>query len=166
MEQNASPSCWNPQEDHLLALSKQQLASDLAMEDYIVNWVISGALFWSTTFLLVRSLFRNRSFDFCNRVVSTIHAVVAVSFASFSVQDWRCPACPLASRSSPLQAIEVNSRLRILLPDVRTQTKSPLFHWFLSDEGVGCDAVLFDLWYGMLPVRQKSKDGQLNPPRS
>ncbi|THU52990.1 hypothetical protein C4D60_Mb10t09730 [Musa balbisiana] len=73
------------------------------MEDYIVNWVISGVLFWTATFLLVRNVFRNRSFDFCNRVVSTIHAAVAVGLASLSVQHWGCPVCPLASRSSELQ---------------------------------------------------------------
>ncbi|RZR99574.1 hypothetical protein BHM03_00029138, partial [Ensete ventricosum] len=75
------------------------------MEDYIVSWVISGVLFWTTTFLLVRSVFRNRSFDFCNRVVSTVHAAVAVGLASLSVQHWGCPVCPLASRSSAVQVL-------------------------------------------------------------
>ncbi|KAG6475102.1 TLC domain-containing protein 5-like [Zingiber officinale] len=113
------------------------------MEDYIVNWVISGALFWSTTFLLVRSLLQNRSFDFCNRVVSTIHAAVAVSFASFSVQDWRCPACPLASSSSPLQMKALSVTLSYLIYDMvcclfdENPKMDNLIHHVVSIVGIG-----------------------------
>ncbi|KAF0897958.1 hypothetical protein E2562_001652, partial [Oryza meyeriana var. granulata] len=44
-----------------------------------------------------------RSYDFCNRAVSTTHAVAAVSLACLSVADWSCPVCPLAAASSPRQ---------------------------------------------------------------
>lgn len=73
------------------------------MEDYIVNWIVSGTICWTMMFILIRKMFPDRSFDFCNRIVSTIHALLGVSLASLSVQDWRCPVCPLASKSSPWQ---------------------------------------------------------------
>lgn len=65
--------------------------------------VFFGIILWSTLFLLIRKAFPKRSFDFCNRLVSTIHASLAVTLASLSVQDWRCPVCPVASTSSPKQ---------------------------------------------------------------
>ncbi|XP_058088436.1 uncharacterized protein LOC131235312 isoform X1 [Magnolia sinica] len=73
------------------------------MEEYIVKWVILGVLCWTTTFMFVRSILPKRSFDFCNRIVSTIHASLAVYLASLSVEDWKCPVCPLGSKSSPRQ---------------------------------------------------------------
>lgn len=73
------------------------------MEDYIINLIVFGVISWTTLFLLTRRVFPKRSFDFCNRVVSTIHASLAVTLASLSVQDWSCPVCPLASKSSPHQ---------------------------------------------------------------
>ncbi|MFS7972370.1 putative TLC domain-containing protein [Helianthus anomalus] len=48
-------------------------------------------------------MFPKWSFDLCKLMVSSIHAVFAVILCSISVQDWRCPVCPLASNSSPLQ---------------------------------------------------------------
>ncbi|XP_062190609.1 uncharacterized protein LOC133893566 [Phragmites australis] len=69
----------------------------------IVSWVASGVVLWSTTFVLVRALFPKRSYDFCNRAVSTMHAVTAVCLACLSVADWACPVCPLAAASSPRQ---------------------------------------------------------------
>jgi hypothetical protein len=66
----------------------------------VVSWVASGVVLWSTAFLLVRALFPKRSYDFCNRAVSTMHAVAAVCL---SVADWSCPVCPLAAASSPRQ---------------------------------------------------------------
>ena len=80
-----------------------------AMEDpgvngsNVVSWVASGVVLWSTAFLLVRALFPKRSYDFCNRAVSTMHAVAAVCLACLSVDDWSCPVCPLAAASSPRQ---------------------------------------------------------------
>lgn len=73
------------------------------MDDSIINLIIFGVVSWTTLFLLTRKLFPNRSFDFCNRLVSIIHAILAVILASISVQDWSCPLCPLASRSSHKQ---------------------------------------------------------------
>lgn len=69
----------------------------------VVSWVASGAVLWSTAFVLVRALFPKRSYDFCNRAVSTMHAVAAVCLACLSVDDWSCPVCPLAAASSPRQ---------------------------------------------------------------
>ena len=69
----------------------------------VVSWVASGVVLWSTAFLLVRALFPKRSYDFCNRAVSTMHAVAAVCLACLSVDEWSCPVCPLATASSPRQ---------------------------------------------------------------
>nr|CAD1822822.1 unnamed protein product [Ananas comosus var. bracteatus] len=88
------------------------------MEDYVVNWVISGVVFWATTFIFVRNLFPKRSFDFCNRIVSTIHATTAVCLASLSVQSWSCPVCPLASKSSPAQMKALAVSLSYLIYDL------------------------------------------------
>ncbi|WRX31081.1 TRAM/LAG1/CLN8 homology domain - like 7 [Theobroma cacao] len=70
------------------------------MEDDIANLIVLGVLSWTTAFLLIRKTLSKRSFDFCNRIVSTIHATLAVILASRSVEDWSCPVCPLASKSS------------------------------------------------------------------
>jgi hypothetical protein len=73
------------------------------MEDNIMNLVVVGVISWTTAFVLTRRMFPKRSFDFSNRVVSTVHATLAVILSSLSVQDWSCPACPLASKASPKQ---------------------------------------------------------------
>ncbi|XP_010936650.1 uncharacterized protein [Elaeis guineensis] len=88
------------------------------MEDYIINWVFSGVVFWTTTFLVVKKLFPKRTFDFCNRIVSTIHASLAVCLASLSVQDWSCPVCPVASKSSPWQMKTLAVSLSYLIYDL------------------------------------------------
>lgn len=75
------------------------------MEDYIVNLIVIATICWTATFILIRSIFRDRPFHFSNRIVSTIHASVAVCLASLTVQDWSCPVCPLASQSSPWQVL-------------------------------------------------------------
>lgn len=72
-------------------------------EDGIFDLLHFDVLLWITVFILVRFIFIDRSFDFCNRSVSTIHATIAVTLASLSVQDWSCPFCPLASTCSPKQ---------------------------------------------------------------
>ena len=69
----------------------------------VASWVASGVVLWSTAFVLLRALFPKRSYDFCNRAVSTMHAVAAVCLACLSVDDWSCPVCPLAAASSPSQ---------------------------------------------------------------
>ncbi|KAJ1408021.1 TRAM/LAG1/CLN8-like proteiny domain [Sesbania bispinosa] len=73
------------------------------MEDYIAKTIIVGTVSWTSAFLVVRRIFPKRSFDFCNRIVSTIHAILAVTLASLSVEDWKCPICPVASKSSHKQ---------------------------------------------------------------
>lgn len=73
------------------------------MEDNLRNIVALGVISWSTLFVLIRKTCPKRSFEFCNRIVSTIHAIMAVTFASLSVEHWNCPVCPLASNSSPKQ---------------------------------------------------------------
>ncbi|KAK4722988.1 hypothetical protein R3W88_013221 [Solanum pinnatisectum] len=73
------------------------------MDNSILNLIVFGVISWTTLFLLTRKLFPNRSFDFCNRLVSTIHAILAVTLSLISVQDWNCPLYPLASRSSHKQ---------------------------------------------------------------
>ncbi|KAG5542369.1 hypothetical protein RHGRI_022039 [Rhododendron griersonianum] len=89
------------------------------MENYIINWVVIGVLSWAATFLLVRKiLFPNQSFDFCNRIVSTIHASLAVALSSLSVQDWRCPVCPMASKSSPWQMQTMAVSLAYMIYDL------------------------------------------------
>ncbi|XP_057502428.1 uncharacterized protein LOC130786199 isoform X3 [Actinidia eriantha] len=73
------------------------------MDDYIINLVVLGVISWGATFFLTRRIFPNLSFDFSNNVVSSIHASLAVVLSSLSVQDWKCPVCPLASKSSTAQ---------------------------------------------------------------
>ncbi|XP_057423592.1 uncharacterized protein LOC130717393 [Lotus japonicus] len=70
------------------------------MEDYITKIIVVGVVSWTTAFVLVRRIFPKRTFDFSNRIVSTIHATLAVTLASLSVEDWKCPICPVASKSS------------------------------------------------------------------
>ncbi|KAG6390652.1 hypothetical protein SASPL_148390 [Salvia splendens] len=74
------------------------------MEDYIVKLMVFSVAAWSTLFVAIRKIaFPKRPFDFCNRLVSTAHAFLAVALAFSSIQDWSCPVCPLASKSSPKQ---------------------------------------------------------------
>lgn len=82
---------------------------DLWMEEYIVKLVAVAVVCWSSLFVLARHLFPRRSFGFCNRLVSSIHATLAVTLAAISVQDWSCPVCPLASKSSPSQVIAMQN---------------------------------------------------------
>ncbi|XP_024970903.1 transmembrane protein 136-like isoform X1 [Cynara cardunculus var. scolymus] len=89
------------------------------MEDHDkVYLVVSGVISWTSAFLLTKKVFPKRSFDFCNRIVSTIHAVFAVVLSSLSVQDWRCPVCPLAANSSPLQMRALAVTLAYLIYDL------------------------------------------------
>ncbi|XP_075651769.1 uncharacterized protein LOC142622211 isoform X1 [Castanea sativa] len=88
------------------------------MEDNIMNLVVVGVISWSTIFLLTRRVFPKLSFDFSNRVVSAIHATLAVILASLTVQDWRCPVCPLASKSSPKQMQTLAMSLSYMIYDM------------------------------------------------
>ncbi|KAJ8762333.1 hypothetical protein K2173_007491 [Erythroxylum novogranatense] len=73
------------------------------MEKFVVDIIVYGVVSWTTLFLFFRKLLPKRSFEFCNRLVSTVHATLAVTLAALTVQDWRCPVCPFASKSSPSQ---------------------------------------------------------------
>ncbi|KAK0576045.1 hypothetical protein LWI29_011064 [Acer saccharum] len=88
------------------------------MEDYFVKLVFWGVISWTAAFLFIRKIFSNRSFEFCNRIVSTIHATLAVTMASISVEDWSCPVCPLASKSSTLQMQTMAVSLAYLIYDL------------------------------------------------
>ncbi|KAL9260743.1 TLC domain-containing protein [Drosera capensis] len=88
------------------------------MEDYVVNTIIVGVISWATLFLVTRKLLPNRSFEFCNRIVSSTHAVTAVVLASLCVQDWSCPACPLASTSTPPQMKTIAVSVSYLIYDL------------------------------------------------
>ncbi|GER35529.1 hypothetical protein STAS_11811 [Striga asiatica] len=88
------------------------------MEDYVVKVIFLGVISWTTLFLVTRKAFSGRSFDFCNRIVSTAHACSAVLLASLSVQDWACPVCPLASQSSPNQMKTIAVSVAYLIYDL------------------------------------------------
>ncbi|XWS21023.1 hypothetical protein CRYUN_Cryun30bG0019400 [Craigia yunnanensis] len=83
--------------------SKSCGRKDYNMGDDVVNLVVLGVISWTTAFVLIRKIFSKRSFEFCNRIVSTIHAILAVILASLTVEDWSCPVCSSASNSSPKQ---------------------------------------------------------------
>ncbi|XP_043712742.1 TLC domain-containing protein 5-like [Telopea speciosissima] len=88
------------------------------MEDYIMNLLVWAVISWTSAFILIRKIFPNRSFSFCNRIVSTIHASLAVTLSSLTVEDWRCPVCPLASMSSPPQMKTLTITLGYLIYDL------------------------------------------------
>ncbi|GAY68401.1 hypothetical protein CUMW_263840, partial [Citrus unshiu] len=52
------------------------------MDDYILKLVVVVVVLWTAVFLFIRKIFPNRSFNFCNRLVSTIHATLAVTLTS------------------------------------------------------------------------------------
>ncbi|OAY22729.1 TLC domain-containing protein 5 [Manihot esculenta] len=88
------------------------------MENYDLNTITLGVISWATIFLLTRKFLQNYSFEFCNRLVSSIHAIVAVTLACLSVEDWRCPACPLASNPSPSQMRALGVSVSYLIYDL------------------------------------------------
>lgn len=76
----------------------------MKMEESIPKTVVVGVISWTTAFVIARRVFFCKySFEFSNRLVSSVHAILAVTLASLSVQDWKCPLCPMASTSSPMQ---------------------------------------------------------------
>ncbi|KAF9686785.1 hypothetical protein SADUNF_Sadunf02G0025800 [Salix dunnii] len=88
------------------------------MEDHILRTTILGIISWTTAFHLFRKLLPKRSFEFCNRLVSTVHATLAVALASLSVENWACPVSPLASKSSPSQMQALAVSLSYLIYDL------------------------------------------------
>lgn len=69
----------------------------------VIKIIVFGVITWGVAFILTRRIFSSYSFDFCNRLLSTAHATIAVTLATLSVQDWSCPVCPRASKPSPQQ---------------------------------------------------------------
>ncbi|GMI91283.1 hypothetical protein like AT1G35180 [Hibiscus trionum] len=88
-------------------------------EEYdVVCLTVLGVISWATLFVFIRIIFSQRSFGFCTRIVSTIHAISALILASLSVQDWSCPVCPLASASSPKQRQALAATLGYFIYDL------------------------------------------------
>ncbi|XP_078429195.1 uncharacterized protein LOC144701290 isoform X1 [Wolffia australiana] len=85
------------------------------MEEPIVRWVVCGFIFWTAAFLALRKALPARSFDFCNRLVSTAHACAAVSLATLSVEDWTRPISPLGVPSSSWQVLSLSLSLSLSL---------------------------------------------------
>ncbi|OMO75223.1 hypothetical protein COLO4_26241 [Corchorus olitorius] len=106
------------------------------MEEDIVNLIVLGVLSWTTAFLVIRKIFSKRSYGFSNRIVSTIHATLAVTLASLSVEDWSCPVCPLASKSSVKQKRTLGVTVAYLIYDLIC---------CLFDERVGLDNMIHHL---------------------
>lgn len=99
------------------------------MEEYIQKTIVVGVFSWTTTFLVMRKIFPKRSFDFSNRIVSTIHAILAVTLATLSVQDWKCPICPVASNSSYRQMEVLAVSLSYLIYDLVCCLFDEKFNW-------------------------------------
>ncbi|XP_043711371.1 TLC domain-containing protein 5-like isoform X1 [Telopea speciosissima] len=83
-----------------------------------MNFLVWAVISWTVAFILVRKIFSKRSFNFCNRIVSTLHASLAVTLCSLTVEDWGCPVCPLASKSSPSQMKTLAVTLGYLIYDL------------------------------------------------
>ncbi|KAF8024284.1 hypothetical protein BT93_F1471 [Corymbia citriodora subsp. variegata] len=117
------------------------------MEEQVANVVVGGVVSWTMGFLMMRKSFPKRSFDFCNRTVSTIHATLAVILASLSVQDWTSPISPLASKPSPRQARALAVTLSYLIYDLvcglfdKKVNVDNLIHHFVSITGIGAGLV-------------------------
>ncbi|XP_022772707.1 transmembrane protein 136-like isoform X2 [Durio zibethinus] len=88
------------------------------MGDDVVDLIVLGVISWTTVFVLIRKIFSKRSFEFCNRIVSTIHAILAVILASLTVEDWSCPVCPSASNSPPKQRQTLAVTIAYLIYDL------------------------------------------------
>ncbi|XP_028766131.1 transmembrane protein 136 [Neltuma alba] len=88
------------------------------MEENVKKTVGLGVISWTIAFVIARRVFSKYSFDFSNRLVSTVHATIAVTLASLSVQDWKCPLCPMASTSSPAQMQTLAVTLSYLVYDI------------------------------------------------
>ncbi|MED6204242.1 hypothetical protein PIB30_007351 [Stylosanthes scabra] len=113
------------------------------MEDSIKNMIVVGVISWSTAFLVSRRIFQKRSYDFSNRIISTIHAILAVTLASISVQDWKCPMCPVASKSSLKQMEVLAVSLSYLIYDLvcclfgERMNMDTTIHHLVSIVGIG-----------------------------
>ncbi|CAI0436032.1 unnamed protein product [Linum tenue] len=93
------------------------------MENQILSIVAGGVACWTAAFILARNMFPKRSLEFCNRLVSTLHAILGVTLASLTVADWRRPVSPVAADSSPRQCgTEMVAALWV------TEISSPFLH--------------------------------------
>ncbi|KAH7664279.1 TRAM/LAG1/CLN8 homology domain-containing protein [Dioscorea alata] len=112
-------------------------------EDPSVSFVVLGIISWSIIFIFIRRTLPNFSFDFCSRLVATMHASLALCLASLSVQDWSCPVCPQASSSSPSQKRTLAVTLSYLIYDLgccfmnKQLPLDTLFHHLVSITGIG-----------------------------
>ncbi|XP_010538105.1 PREDICTED: transmembrane protein 136-like [Tarenaya hassleriana] len=106
------------------------------MEEYVIRIVVVGVMSWSLIFMITRRTFASYSFEFSNRLVSTLHATVAVILASLSVQHWSCPVCPVASYSSPQQMKTLAFSMSYMMYDL------VCCHF---DKGVGLDNAIHHL---------------------
>lgn len=68
--------------------------------------VVRISLVWTLLYGLVRKMLPDRSLDFCNRVVSFIHAVVAVALCIWAA-DWADPMARIAEKTTPEEASAV-----------------------------------------------------------
>ncbi|KAJ6306422.1 hypothetical protein OIU78_021690 [Salix suchowensis] len=117
------------------------------MEEHILRIIILGIISWATAFQLLRKFLPKRSFEFCNRLVSTVHATLAVTLASLSVEDWTCPVCPPASKPSPSQMQTLAVSLSYLIYDLiccqfdKRVTIDNTIHHLVSIVGIGAGLV-------------------------
>ncbi|CAD5314511.1 unnamed protein product [Arabidopsis thaliana] len=89
-------------------------------EEYIrvISITTIGVISWGLIFILVRPIFSSYSFDFSTRIVSTLHATIAVTLATLSIQDWSCPVSPIASTSSLRQMETLAFSLSYMIYDL------------------------------------------------
>uniref|UniRef100_A0A6N2LFE3 TLC domain-containing protein n=1 Tax=Salix viminalis TaxID=40686 RepID=A0A6N2LFE3_SALVM len=117
------------------------------MEEHILRIIILGIISWATAFQLLRMFLPKRSFEFCNRLVSTVHATLAFTLASLSVEDWTCPVCPPASKPSPSQMQALAISLSYLIYDLiccqfdKRVTIDNTIHHLVSIVGIGAGLV-------------------------
>ncbi|CAN8288682.1 unnamed protein product [Cochlearia groenlandica] len=84
----------------------------------VIKIIVFGVILWGVTFIFTRRIFSKYSFDFCNRLLSTVHATIAVTLATLSVQDWSCPVCPRASKPSLQQMDTMAFSLSYMIYDL------------------------------------------------
>lgn len=112
--------------------------------------VVSGVILWTVAFLAVRRVFPRCSFDFGNRIISVIHAFVAVSMGMTCLSDQDWDMNHLSSPSSPLQIKSLTITLSYLIYDLigccfddkRKPTMDNAVHHLISIVGIGAG-----LWY-------------------
>ncbi|CAM6083246.1 unnamed protein product [Calypogeia fissa] len=79
--------------------------------------LLVGIVAWSAGFVIVRSLLKKRSWDFCNRCISVVHVFVAVFLCMASVKDWSRPLDGIGGPSSRLQMRAITVSLSYFIYD-------------------------------------------------